>query len=247
METQMIQHISAGDTQALKDAYVSYYPVLYRQAWDLGFPDPAQQVNEVFLALWEGKSHVEGSLLETLTQASEQAASDISEPATISARQRLSQQLQTLSDASKSLLAKYYFEFEKALKEASHPWDSLGVALWQLTGLSEPSPEKVGLMAKYHHEQTDEAEGAMLRHWVDDSPQNLAAFEAVYEVHVGLSQLPEAVDPTTAWLALAAALPQSPSQEAPEKKVRRFSLKLALWLFSLLIFVYVLAKIGLSA
>lgn len=222
---------------------MAYFPVLYRQAWEMGIPNPADHIMDTFRAHWVGEIDMKGSLLEALSAYLPTIVSGHDDSSHQQGQQLLQRVLQLPAD-QRAYIDHFYFAHSHVDPETVNSWELLGQTLWALTGHGDPTPARADLMAKYHIGQADFDEASTLRHWVDADPTHADAFEALFQVHDTLMHLPESVRAETFWPAFEASLPSSPSEETPAKAVSRFSLRIAIAMMIGLLFVALCVWLG---
>ena len=112
MEVNLLTHIRKGEQTALKEAFTSYFEILYRQAIQRGLtPERAEEVIEAaFLALWKGEGIGDAPSLLVWLQQKVTAAEDTSSPAETAEREALLKALHGLSEAEQQLVQQVIFE-----------------------------------------------------------------------------------------------------------------------------------------
>ena len=114
MEVNLLTHIRKGEQTALKEAFTSYFEILYRQAIQRGLtPERAEDViEEAFLALWKGDGIDDAPSLLVWLQQKVTAAEDKRSPEEAAERESLLKALHGLSVAEQQLVQQVIFEMQ---------------------------------------------------------------------------------------------------------------------------------------
>ncbi|MEL6132852.1 MAG: hypothetical protein AAFR59_05755 [Bacteroidota bacterium] len=111
MEVNLLSHIKKGEQAALKEAFTSYFEILYRQAMQRGMsPERAEQViEEAFLALWKGADIGTAPSLLIWLQQRVTAAEEVVSPEEVAERESLLKALHDLSEEEQQLVEQVVF------------------------------------------------------------------------------------------------------------------------------------------
>ncbi|MEO0581485.1 MAG: hypothetical protein AAF135_04615 [Bacteroidota bacterium] len=112
MEVNLLTHIRKGEQTALKEAFTSYFEILYRQAIQRGLtPERAEEViEETFLALWKGDGIGDAPSLLVWLQQKVTAAEDTRSPEEAAEHEALLKALHGLSAAEQQLVQQVIFK-----------------------------------------------------------------------------------------------------------------------------------------
>jgi ferric-dicitrate binding protein FerR (iron transport regulator) len=100
-----------------------------------------------------------------------------------------------------------------------------------------PDPSYQALIIKYLSGEISESESQQLRYWVDQDAEHEAWFEEMYDLWESLRQSAHALPPSAedSWRRLKARISFRPDIPSGRETASRFSLKLALGIFALIL------------